>query len=98
MYQERRSIKRLPLPKSVRYQQKGSQRFGNLLGRDINNAGIGFISNEFFPVFTHLIFEFQHPQTHEFIKAVGEVVWISNCPHSERFSAGARFIGPPLTI
>jgi len=98
MFQEKRDSERLALSDPIRYCQKGSQRFGNTVGRDISNSGIGFISNEFFPVSTQLIFEVQHPKTHGFVKAVGEVVWISNQAHSERFSIGARFIGPPMDI
>ena len=98
MLQERRDSERLLLSSPMRYRKKGSQRFGNTIGRDINNGGIGFISNEFFPISTHLIFEVQHPKTQEFIKAVGEVVWVSNQAHSERFLIGAKFIGPPMNI
>ena len=98
MLQERRDSERLSLSSPIRYRQKGSQRFGNTLGRDISNSGIGFISNEFFPISTQLIFEVQHPKTQGFVKAVGEIVWISNEPYSERFSIGARFIGPPMNI
>ncbi len=95
---EKRDSERLPFSHSVRYQQKGSQIFGNSIGRDISNTGIGFIANEFFPISTDLIFELRHPKTQDFIKAVGRVVWISVQPHSEKFSVGARFIGPPITL
>lgn len=95
---ERRLSKRLPLPVPVRYQQKGSQVFANTLGRDISETGIGFISNEFFSLSTQLVFETQHPDSHDFIKAVGEVVWVLKHPHTDRFSVGARFFGPPLPI
>ncbi|MFH1854234.1 MAG: PilZ domain-containing protein [Candidatus Omnitrophota bacterium] len=95
---ERRVFERSAFPTPIRYRQKGSQAFFNTLGRDISNTGIGFISNEFFPTSTQLIFETQHPESHDFIKAVAEVVWVSKHPHSERFSVGARFLGPPLPI
>ena len=98
MFQERRNSERLLLSSPIRYRQKGSQRFGNTVGRDISNSGIGFISNEFFPISTQLVFDFQHPKTQGFVKVLGEVVWISNQPYSERFSVGARFIGPPMDI
>ena len=98
MTQERRGFNRTVLSTALRYQKKGSQKFGNSICRDISNSGIGFTSDEFFPVSTSLVFEFQHPQTHQFIKAAGEIVWISSQPHSERHSAGARFFGPPVAI
>ncbi|MDP8230119.1 MAG: PilZ domain-containing protein [Candidatus Gorgyraea atricola] len=98
MAQERRSFNRTVLSAALRYQQKGSQRFGNSVCRDISKSGIGFASDEFFPVATNLVFEFQHPQTNQFIKAAGEIAWISSQPHSERYSVGARFFGPPVAI
>lgn len=99
MVQERRDSERLTLSVPVRYQQKGSQRFGNTLGKDISSSGIGFFSDEFFPVSTQLIFEVQHPKTRGFIKAVGEIVWISKSkPYSDKYTAGARFIGPPIPV
>lgn len=98
MAQDRRGCRRLALFSPVRYQIKGSQRFGNSIGRDLSSGGIGFVSDEFFPVSTQLVFELQHPKTHEFIKAVGEIVWISSQPYTERYSIGARFIGPPIPL
>lgn len=95
---DRRKVKRLPLSYPIRYQKKGSQEYGNSIGRDISNSGIGFTSNEYFPIRTQLIFELEHPDRHKFIKAVGEVVWASSEQYSERFSVGAKFIGPPLPI
>jgi len=97
-FDNRREAIRTPLSCAIRYQRKGSQKFGNSIGRDISQNGIGFISNEYFPVRTHLVFEVQHPETKRFIKAVGEVVWASSQPYSERFSVGAKFLGPPITI
>lgn len=98
MREERRDSERLALSAPVRYQKKGSQRFGNSIGRDINDSGIGFLSNEYFPISSQLIFETQHPCTHKCIRGLGEVVWVSSQPYSERFSVGARFIDPPVTI
>ena len=88
----------MALSGSIRYQHKGSQRFGNSIGRDISMGGIGFVSDEFFPISTQLVFEVQHPERPEFIKAVGKVSWISNQPHSDRYSVGAEFLGPPINI
>jgi len=98
MLQDRRAAQRLSLSSPMRYQRKGSQLFGNSIGQDISESGIGFISHEFLPVSTHLIFEVRHPETREFVKAPGEVVWISNLPHSERFSVGAKFIEPVTPV
>ena len=98
MAQERRGSKRITLSGPIRYQHKGSQRFGNSIGRDISMDGLGFISNEFFPISTDLVFEVQHPERPEFIKAVGKIIWISNQPHSDRYFVGAKFLGPPVHI
>ena len=94
MEENKRVLERIHLATPIRYQKKGSQGFGNFMGRDISANGIGFVSNEFFPVSTQLIFEFQQPKANNYIKAVGEVVWISSQSYSERFSAGAKFIEP----
>lgn len=98
MSQDKREYRRIALSTSIRYQHKGSQRFGNSMGRDLSSGGLGFTSNEFFPVTTQLVFEVKHPEQAEYIKAVGEVMWISNQPYSDNYSVGARFLGPPLHI
>ena len=98
MEENKRILDRIHLTTPIRYQKKGSQRFGNFIGRDISANGIGFVSNEFFPVSTQFIFEFQQPKANNYIKTVGEVVWVSSQPHSERFSAGAKFIEPLSTL
>ena len=98
MAQEKREYKRIALSTPIRYQHKGSQRFGNSIGQDLSPGGLGFISNEFFPVSTHLVFEVKHPERAEYIKAAGEVMWISNQRYSDRYSVGARFLGPPVHI
>jgi len=95
---ERRIDSRLSISSPLRYQFKGSQRFGNSIGRDISPGGIGFVSDEFFPVSTQLVFEVQHPRTQQLIKAVGEIAWISSKAHSEKFNVGAKFLGPPLPV
>jgi len=94
MLPEKRNEERFPMATSVRYQRKGSQLFSNSVGQNISDSGIGFISHEFFPVATHLIFELQHPKTQEYLKTAGKIVWISSQPHSENFLVGARFIEP----
>lgn len=98
MKQDKRDSKRLPTSAPIRYQKKGSRVFGNTIGRDVSDNGIGFISNEFLPISSNLIFEIQHPEKAGFTRAVGEVVWISSQPYSERFSVGAKFIEPPANI
>ena len=98
MTKERRECQRFTLSGPLRYQRKGSQEFGNSIGKDISSSGIGFASEEFFPLSTHLVFEVQHPRTRDFIKAVGEIIWVSNKRYSDKYSVGARFIGPPITI
>jgi len=95
---ERRESGRIDFSVPVRYRHKGNQAVFNTIGRDISGTGIGFVSSEFFPISTHLVFEAQHPVRHDFIKAVGEVMWVSKRPYSEDFSVGARFLGPPLPV
>ena len=88
----RRASERLKVNSPIRYQRKGSQRFERSVSKDISASGIGFSSNEFLPVATQLIFDVQNPDTQDFTRALGEVVWVSNDPHSERFLVGAKFI------
>ncbi|MBU1006854.1 MAG: PilZ domain-containing protein [Candidatus Omnitrophica bacterium] len=97
MDENRRDFPRFELSGPLRYQRKGSQIFGNSMGKDISSSGIGFASDEFFPVSTQLVFEVQHPKSFDFIKAVGEVVWITSKRYSEKYEVGARFLGPPVT-
>lgn len=98
MIQERRCSKRLSLSKPIRYHQKGSQVYTNSLGKDISDKGIGFISDRFLPISSHVVIETHHPLNQDFIKVVAEVVWITSQPYSERFSVGARFLGPPIAL
>lgn len=96
--EEKRRFERISLSQPIRYQIKGGNHFADSMGRDISAEGIGFISEEFLLKSTQLIFELRHPDRNNYIKAVGEVVWISKVPHAERFLAGARFMGPPIPV
>ncbi|MFH1478763.1 MAG: PilZ domain-containing protein [Candidatus Omnitrophota bacterium] len=91
MNEEKRSSKRISLTSPIRYQRKGTHRFGDTIARDLSDTGIGFISNEFMPVNSELFFEFPTPPINEIEMRLGEIVWISKEPHSERFHVGARF-------
>ncbi len=96
MEEEKRQTSRISFDSSVRYHQKGAKIYHNTVGKDISNSGIGFISNEFIPKHSELVFEI-HPQWRpEPIQTLAEVVWISNHPYSERFNVGAKFLGPVM--
>ena len=94
MEEERRISKRIFFDSGVRYHQKGSQKYCDTVGKDISNTGIGFISNEFLPKNSHIVFELHPPGRQEPIQTMAEVVWVSDQPYSERFYVGARFLEP----
>lgn len=94
MEEEKRIAARILFDLSVRYHEKGTQRYSNTVGKDISNSGIGFISNEFIPKHSKLVFEIHPPWRPEPIQTLAEVVWVSNQPYSERFNVGARFLAP----
>ena len=79
----------------VRYYQKGAAKYNDTVGKNISNSGIGFISNEFIPKNSHLVFELRSPWQSEPIQTLAEVVWVSNQPFSERFEVGAKFLASP---
>jgi hypothetical protein len=97
MEEDKRIASRISFTSPVRYYQKGASGYSDTVGKDISNSGIGFISNEFVPKNSHLVFELRSPWQIEPIQALAEVVWISNKPYSERFEVGARFLSP-LTV
>ena len=97
MEDDRRAAKRIPCDLPVRYNQKGAKEYINTVGKDISDTGIGFISNEFIPKHSNLLFEIRPPWQPEPIQALAEVVWVSNQPYSERFNVGARFLDPLIT-
>jgi c-di-GMP-binding flagellar brake protein YcgR len=94
MEKNRRIAKRIPFLSGVRYQIKGSQQFGNIRSKDVSKSGIAFVSNEFLPVATHLIFEFKLPEKKEYVKVLGKVVWVSNQSCSEKYLIGVQFDHP----
>jgi len=98
MKSERRISKRFDFDSPVRYQEKGSQKITNTTAKDLSNSGIGFISDEFIPKSSQLVFEIHPPGYQEYMKVLGEVMWVSNQPFSERFYVGARFINPPEPV
>ena len=93
MEDERRIAPRITFNSAVRYRQKGFQSYSDTVGKDISNSGIGFISNEFIPKHSELVFELHPPWHVKPIQAAAEVVWVSSQPYSERFEIGARFSG-----
>jgi hypothetical protein len=92
MEEERRRSKRIEFISPVRYHLKGSQVYSDTIGKDISDSGLGFISNEFIPKSTELVFELNSPINHERSQALAQVVWISNQRYSDRFYVGARFL------
>nr|MBU1328778.1 PilZ domain-containing protein [Candidatus Omnitrophota bacterium] len=94
MEEEKRIASRVLFNSPVRYHQKGAQIYSNTVGKDISNSGMGFISNEFIPRHSKLVFEIHHPWQTEPIQTLAEIVWISDQPHSERFNVGAKFLDP----
>ncbi|MDO8603022.1 MAG: PilZ domain-containing protein [Candidatus Omnitrophota bacterium] len=94
MEEERRVVPRISFDSPVRYRQEGLQRYSDTTGKDISTSGIRFISNEFIPKNSKLIFELRPPWRAEPIQATAKVVWISNQPYSEKFEVGARFLSP----
>mgnify|MGYP001592477055 FL=1 len=94
MEDDRRAAKRTPCDLPVRYNQKGAKEYTNTVGKDISDTGIGFISNEFIPKKAHLVFELHPPWKEAPIQTLGEVMWVSSQPHSERFEIGAKFLAP----
>ena len=96
MEDERRIAPRVSFDSAVRYRQKGFQSNSDTVGKDISTSGLGFISNEFIPKNSKLVFEFRPPLHVEPIQTVAEVVWISNQPYSERFKVGAKFLNLPI--
>jgi len=94
MEQEKRIAPRVLFDSAVRYRQKGFQSYSDTVGKDISTSGIGFISNEFIPKNSKLVFELRPPWHVEPIQTVAEVMWVSNQPYSERFKIGARFLDP----
>jgi len=94
MEEDKRIAPRVLFDSAVRYRQKGFKGYSDTVGRDISNSGIRFISNEFIPKNSKLVFELRPPWHVEPIQAVAEVVWVSNQPYSERFKIGAQFLNP----
>lgn len=89
MEEEKRCLKRISFTSPVRYYQKGSEKYSNTVCKDLSASGIGFISNEFIPKGTQLLFELNPPWNNEPIQVLGEVKWIASQSYSERFNVGA---------
>jgi len=98
MEEEKRIAPRISFDSSVRYHEKGGQAYTDTVGKNISNSGIGFISNEFIPKHSKLLFELRPPWGSEPIQTLAEVVWVSGHPYSERFDVGARFLAPIRTL
>lgn len=94
MEKENRIVPRILFTSPIRYHKKGVQEYNNTIAKDISKSGIGFVSNEFFPKYSHLVFEIRLPWQSEPIQTLAEIVWVSNQPHIERFNVGAKFLAP----
>jgi len=92
MEEEKRIVPRVLFNSSVRYYEKGIPKYSDTVGKDISSSGVGFISNEFIPNHSKLLFELRPPWHQKPIQALAEVIWVSNQPYSERFNVGARFL------
>ena len=94
MEEERRVSNRISFDSAIQYHQKGSQKRYGTVAKDISDSGIGFISNEFLPKNSHIVFELCPPWHQEPIQTLAEVAWVSDQPYSERFYIGAKFLEP----
>ncbi|MDP2921694.1 MAG: PilZ domain-containing protein [Candidatus Omnitrophota bacterium] len=94
MEENRRIAPRVLFDSPVRYYQKGDQKYNDTIGKDISNSGIGFISNEFIPKNSQIVFEMHPPWHAEPVQTLAEVMWVANQPHSERYYIGAKFLSP----
>jgi len=96
MEENKRTTPRVLFSSHVRYRKKGTSGYNDTVGKNISNSGLCFISNEFIPKNSHLVFELHSPWQSGPIQTLAEVVWVSNQPYSERFEVGARFSSPLL--
>ena len=94
MGEDRRISPRISFDSGVRYHEKGTQKYSDTVGKDISDSGIGFLSNEFIPKNSQLVFELRPPWNPEPVQKLAEVMWVSNQRHSERYYIGARFLEP----
>ena len=94
MEEEKRIASRISFNSSVRYYPKGMQNYQDTVCKDISKNGLGFISNEFIPKNSKIVFELHTPWRPEPIQKLAEVAWISNQRYSDKFYVGAKFLEP----
>jgi len=59
---------------------------------DISSGGAGFVTPRFIPIKTKMMVEISLTPDSEPIMALGEVMWVTQVPHSDNFRIGLKFI------
>lgn len=60
---------------------------------DISRSGLKFVSSEYYPPGTKIIFNIQFPFLYPQLTFIeGEVVWVDHVPRAETFKIRSRFI------
>ena len=90
-YQEKRQNTRLSVAVPLRYQIRGTQKFGNTLTKNISSGGLGFLADRFIKPQTHLMLDVNLLTKN--INSIANVKWAGYLSHSDKYQIGLEFIG-----
>lgn len=87
---EKRSLSRIKLHTSLRYQIRGRAEFNNTVSDDISLKGLGIINDRFISPQTYVMLEISILS--RILKPMGKIAWAQPLPHSDRYRLGIEFL------
>lgn len=60
--------------------------------RDVSEAGVRFIANEFLPLASRLVVQVFLPSQPRGVKAIAKVAWIRKIPSGDQYEVGNQFL------
>lgn len=88
--EQKRRFTRLKLNSAIRYQVRGSPEYDSAVMDNISLGGVAVTHNKYLPRLTPLMLEFN--VLARSLTPIGQVVWSSPLPHSDKYRLGIEFI------
>ena len=93
-FNDRRKYVRIDATIPLQYKKLKELSEGTIgaITRDVSEAGVRFIANEFLPLASRLVVQIFLPAQPRAIKAIAKVAWIRKIPSGDQYEVGNQFL------
>ncbi len=93
-FNDRRKYVRVDVAIPLQYKKLKELSEGTIgaITRDVSEAGVRFIANEFLPLASRLVVQIFLPSQPRGLKAIAKVAWIRKIPSGDQYEVGNQFL------